>query len=97
MDTERRRVTVELEADIERQVKQAAARRGVSVSSYCEEAIKGQVEQEETSPPTIRPRLSASQIIARRDERFRDKAMTGDSVQDLRDIRAERDAQLNGL
>ena len=109
MSTERRTVTVELEAEIEGRAQIAAARRGMSLSRYCEAAIAGEVDRDETE--MLKPHLTGAEIIARRKKRgnreaierlrdsrnniFKGRPLESDSLDIVREMREERDVQLD--
>ena len=92
MAEERRSVKIELDADIERQVERAAARRDMSVRDYCEAAIKDEVDRDQPKPIDKEAML---RLRALRDEIFQGKPVPGNSVDIIREMREGCDAQLD--
>lgn len=62
-------------------VKIAAAKRGISATAYCEEAIKEKLTRENTMSDQERERRKA--VLARIDERKRKIGSVGQSVSEL--------------
>lgn len=68
------------EEDLRTRVKVAAARHGVTVSSYCVQAIRDRLEAEEAGPTR---RLSPSAAARRMDQRRQKIGPIGVSVSEL--------------
>ena len=97
MATEKKRLTLDLDAPLQRRLKAVAALRGVSMRQLCQRAIEKELDEDEAGGDRGKPtRLSDSESFAQiRKEIFGDRVLPGNSVDDIREMREERDAQLD--
>ena len=94
----KKRLTLDLEAPLQRRLKAVAALKGVSMRQYCQSAIEKQLAQEEpNSVPNSRPRDEVFEnLIAFRKKIFGDRIFPGNSVDIIREEREKRDEELWG-
>ena len=94
----KKRLTLDLEATLQRRLKAVAALKGVSMRQYCQSAIEKQLAQEEpTSVPNSRSRDEVFEnLIAFRKKIFGDRIFPGNSVDIIREEREKRDEELWG-
>ena len=96
MATEKKRLTLDLDAPLQRRLKAVAALRGVSMRQLCQRAIEKELDEDEAGGDRGEPtRLSDSESFAQiREEIYGDRVLPGNSVDVIREMREERDAQL---
>jgi len=94
----KKRLTLDLEATLQRRLKAVAALKGVSMRQYCQSAIEKQLAQEEpNSVPNSRSRDEVFEnLIAFRKKIFGDRIFPGNSVDIIREEREKRDEELWG-
>ena len=94
----KKRLTLDLEAPLQRRLKAVAALKGVSMRQYCQSAIEKQLAQEEpNSVPNSRSRDEVFEnLIAFRKKIFGDRIFPGNSVDIIREEREKRDEELWG-
>ena len=94
----KKRLTLDLEAPLQRRLKAVAALKGVSMRQYCQSAIEKQLAQEESnSVPNSRSRDEVFEnLIAFRKKIFGDRIFPGNSVDIIREEREKRDEELWG-
>jgi len=93
---ERKRLTLDLDAPLQRRLKAVAALKGVSMRQYCQTAIEKELEEDEGQ--TVEEHSLegvAERLAVRRKEVFGDRVLPGNSVDIIREVREERDAQLD--
>ena len=99
MQAKKMRLSVELEADVQRRLKDTAARKGVSVGQYCRAAIGDALSKDEsdeaTAPP--KPHFDIQSLIALQKEAFGDRVLPTDSAEMIREAREERTRHLESL
>lgn len=94
---ERKRLTLDLDAPLQRRLKAVAALKGISMREYCQTAIEKELaEDEEQAIPEASRFSRADHFAALRKEIFGDRVLPGNSVDIIREMREERDAQLWG-
>ena len=93
---EKKRLTLDLDAPLQRRLKAIAALKGVSMREYCQTAIEKELEEdEEAGIPEEDSRFSrAEHFAALRQKYFGGRVLPGNSVDIIREMREERDAQL---
>lgn len=98
MVEKRKRLTLDLDAPLQRRLKAVAALKGISMRQYCETAIEKQLAREEpNSAPKSRSRDEVFEnLIAFRKKIFGDRVFPGDSVELIREEREKRDQELRG-
>lgn len=94
---EKKRLTLDLDAPLQRRLKAVAALKGISMRQYCQTAIERELDEDEGSEmPEEAPRLArAEHFAALRQKYFGDRVLPGNSVDIIREMREERDAQLD--
>ena len=94
----KKRLTLDLDAPLQRRLKAVAALKGVSMRQYCQSAIEKQLAQEEpNSVPNSRSRDEVFEnLIAFRKKIFGDRIFPGNSVDIIREEREKRDEELWG-
>ena len=93
---EKKRLTLDLDAPLQRRLKAVAALKGVSMRQYCQTAIEKELDEDESGDAAERPSVSgAAERFARmRKEIFGDRVLPGNSVDLIREGREMRDAQI---
>ena len=94
----RKRLTIDLEAPLQRRLKAVAALKGVSMRQYCQSAIEKQLAQEESSDEanSHSPDEAFERLVALRQEIFGDRVLSTNSVDIIREAREMRDKELWG-
>ena len=96
MATEKKRLTLDLDAPLQRRLKAVAALRGVSMRQLCQRAIEKELDQdEEQAVEEHSLEEMAEALAALRKEIFGDRELPGNSVELIREAREMRDAQLD--
>ncbi len=95
---EKKRLTLDLDAPLQRRLKAVAALKGVSMRQYCQTAIEKELAEDEGgSEPDDWSHLSNAEYFARvRKEVLGGRRLPGSSVDLIREAREIRDAQLEG-
>ena len=95
---EKKRLTLDLDAPLQRRLKAVAALKGVSMRQYCQSAIEKELDEDESgAAPDDWSHLSNAEYFARvRKEVLGNRVLPGSSVDLLREAREIRDAQLEG-
>ncbi len=93
---EKKRLTLDLDAPLQRRLKAVAALKGVSMREYCQTAIERELAEDESGNAPGRPSVSgaAEQFARMRKEIFGDRVLPGNSVDLIREGREMRDAQI---
>ena len=94
----KKRLTLDLDAPLQRRLKAVAALKGVSMRQYCQSAIEKQlgidaVNGVEGSPPK---RVTVDDLKALHKRVFGDRVLPGNSVDIIREEREKRDMELWG-
>ncbi|MDE2823346.1 MAG: hypothetical protein OXK79_07555 [Chloroflexota bacterium] len=98
MEVERKRLTLDVDASIQRRLKVVAALKGVTMRQYCQMAIDRELAKDE-SEVTFGERFdrqSFERVVARRQELFGGRPLPGDSVDLIREAREIRGAETQG-
>lgn len=95
MAPKKKRFTLDLDIDMQRRLKMAAASKGISMRQYCVNALENRLSSEETegepNGTAIRSRLRMTKL---RDEIFGRVHLEGDSTDLIRKSRDERSESL---
>ncbi len=92
-----KRLTLDLDAPLQRRLKAVAALKGISMREYCQTAIEKELaDDEEQAVEEHSLEGRAERLEALRKEIFGDRVLPGNSVDIIREMREERDAQLWG-
>ena len=96
MEAGKKRLTLDLDAPLQRRLKAVAALKGISMRQYCQTAIEKELDEDEAGGGSEEvSRFSrAEHFAALRKEIFGDRVVPGNSVDVIREMREERDAQL---
>ena len=89
MTVEKKRLTLDLDAPIQRRLKAVAALKGVSMRLYCQTAIERELAKDEAEG-LLSDRFSFAKLEASRDEILGDRVFQGDSVEIIRQARESR-------
>lgn len=94
---EKKRLTLDLDAPLQRRLKAVAALKGVSMRQYCQTAIEKELAEDEgTGVSEETSGLSGVERLGQlQKDIFGDRVLPGDSVDIIREMRKERDAQLD--
>jgi len=92
MSSERRRFTIDLEIELQKRLKIAAALKGVPMRRFCIDALEKELAKSELEAraPTF-TRESVERLTAARDKVFKGRKLPGDSAEFIREAREERD------
>ena len=92
MKVEKKRLTLELDAPIQRRLKAAAELKGMSMSQYCRNAIDKELTKDEERNPRSKAYSGnlAARLKAQQKELFGDTILPGDSVDFIREARQSR-------
>ena len=89
MTVEKKRLTLDLDAPIQRRLKAVAALKGVSMRLYCQTAIERELAKDEADG-LLSGRFSFAKLEASRDENLPDRVFQRDSVEIIRQARESR-------
>ena len=93
---EKTRFTLDLDRPFQRQLKVAAAQKGVSMRAYCIDAIERQLLRDEIARGPRFTMESIDRLTHVRDEVFYGRTLPGDSAEYIREAREIRDRELWG-
>lgn len=95
----RKRLTLDLDASLQRRLKAVAALKGVSMRQYCQSAIEKQLAQENSTDTRKSPSRDEAfeRLVALREEIFGDRVLSTNSVDMIREAREIRDKELEFL
>ena len=99
MQSGKKRLTLDLDAPLQRRLKAVAALKGISMRQYCQSAIEKELEEDEAEGVADESaRLSNSEYFAQvRKEVFGDRVLPGNSVDLIREAREIREAELRDV
>ena len=99
MEPKKKRVTFDLDAEVQQRLKAIAALKGISMRQYCQNAIETELAKESAaSAPTENSGASrADSFKALRREIFGDRVLPGNSADLIRESREMRDEQLKDI
>lgn len=86
MELKKKRLTLDLDPELQRRLKAVAALKGVSMRQYCQKAIEKELAEDEGNGSAWPP-FSIEKLLARRDEIFQGKVLPGNSVDFIREDR----------
>lgn len=96
LNEKKKRLTLDLDASLQRRLKAVAALKGVSMRQYCQSAIEKQLFQERSnggSGGTLK-QVTAHDLRSLHKRLYGDKVFPGNSVEIIREEREKRDEQL---
>ena len=92
MESKKKRFTLDLDPDLKQRLKAAAARKGVSMSQYCQDAIEKELANDDgveaAGPPSTLD--GWEKLLALKDEIFQGRKLPGNSVDFIREARESR-------
>ncbi len=99
MEVKKKRLTLDLDPPMQRQLKVVAALKGISMRQYCLTAIEKELARDEANGVSGQRSgpSDAERFAALRKEIFGDKMLPGNSVDLIREARETRDAQLKDI
>lgn len=99
LNEKKKRLTLDLDAPLQRRLKAIAALKGVSMREYCQSAIEKQLTRDNSngSPNSLSPDEAFERLCALREEIFGDRVLPGSSVDLIREAREIRDKELEFL
>ena len=99
MAAKKKRLTLDLEPSFHRRLKAVAALQGVTMRQYCIAAIERELAQDESRliAGSASGRSDAARFEELQQKYFGDRTLSGNAAELVREARAERDAQLEGL
>ena len=99
MQEKKKRLTLDLDAPLQRRLKAVAALKGVSMRQYCQSAIEQRLAQEKSREKQNSPSSDEAfeRLVAFREEIFGDRVLPGSSVDLIREAREIRDKELEFL
>ena len=86
MEVKKKRLTLDLDPELQRRLKSVAALKGVSMRQYCQTAIEKELSKEEASE-VVNPPFDISKLVALREEIFKGRTLPGDSTEFIREAR----------
>lgn len=94
---EKKRLTLDLDAPLQRRLKAVAALKGISMREYCQTAIERELAEDEGAETLgeVSRFSRAEHFAALRQKYFGDRVLPGDSAEFIREAREIRDAQLD--
>jgi hypothetical protein len=94
MSAEKKRVTIEIDAELHRRLKERAALEGKSVRELCVETLERELQWKAS-----KPNMSGTELVERlqrlQQEIFGDRVLPGDSADLIREAREERSRQMD--
>ena len=96
MGARKERVSLAMTNEERERLKDAAARKGVSVAEYCRVAIDREMAEDE-GEEAPRPHYDIEGLIALRKQIFGDRVLPTDSAEMIREAREERTRHLMSL
>ena len=96
MSENKKRLTLDLDAPLQRRLKAVAALKGVSMRQYCQSAIEKQLSEEQSNGGSMgtRKNVTVEDLRALHKRLYGDKVFPGNSVDIIREEREKRDEQL---
>lgn len=89
MQARKKRLTLDIDAPLQRRLKAAAALKGVSIRGYCLAAITKELALDEANGVSTGS-FSIERLIALQEEILGDRSFPGDSTEFIREARESR-------
>ncbi len=98
METKRKRLTLDLDPTFQRRLKAVAALKGVSMRSYCQDAIDRKLTKDEANGMggLLSDKPDHERFAELQREIFGDRTLPGNSADLIREAREIRDAETKG-
>lgn len=92
MDTKKKRLTLDLDAALQRRLKAVTALKGISMRQYCQAAIEKELTKDEAQGLTALPfgQEALDRLEALQSKIFQGRTLPGDSAELIREARASR-------
>ena len=92
MDTKKKRLTLDLDPQLQRRLKAVAALKGISMRQYCQAAIDQELTRDEAQGLTNLPfgHEALDRLAALQTEVFQGRRLPGDSTEFIREARDQR-------
>ena len=96
MADNKKRLTLDLDAPLQRRLKAVAALKGVSMRQYCQSAIENELDRDGINGTArhSQKRVTVDDLRALHKRLFGDRVLPGNSVDIIREEREKRDEQL---
>lgn len=94
MEPERKRLTLDIDASVQRRLKVVAALKGVTMRQYCQTAIDRELAKDAADGVSEQQfnRDAFERLVSHREELFSGQPLPGDSVELLHEARESRNA-----
>ena len=89
MEAKKKRLTLDLDAPVQRRLKAVAALKGVSMRRYCLTAIGRELARDEATGALFRS-FNIDGLVALQKEAFGDQILPGDGAEFIREARESR-------
>ena len=89
MQAKKKRLTLDLDAPVQRRLKAVAALKGVSMRRYCLTAIGRELARDEADGSLFRS-FDIDGLVALQEEAFGDRVLPGDGAEFIREARESR-------
>lgn len=89
MQAKKKRLTLDLDAPVQRRLKAVAALKGISMRRYCQAAIDKELARDEANG-AFAGSFNIERLVALQEEAFGDTALPGDGAEFIREARESR-------
>ena len=89
MQAKKKRLTLDLDAPVQRRLKAVAALKGISMRRYCQAAIDKELARDEANG-AFAGSFNIERLVALQEEAFGDTALPGDGAEFIREGRESR-------
>ena len=89
MQAKKKRLTLDLDAPVQRRLKAVAALKGISMRRYCQAAIDKELARDEANG-AFAGSFNIERLVALQEEAFGDTALPGDGAEFIRKARESR-------
>ena len=86
---QKKRLTLDLDPPVQRQLKAVAALKGISMRRYCLTAIDRELARDEANGP-FTGTFNIERLVALQEEAFGDRVLPGDGAEVIREARESR-------
>ncbi len=94
MEPKKKRVTLDLDPQLQRRLKAVAALKGISMRQYCQTAIENELAKDEANEVVSLPQgngtIDIDRLVSLREEIFQGRKLPGDSADFIREARESR-------
>ena len=89
MQAKKKRLTLDLDAPVQRRLKAVAALKGISMRQYCQAAIEKDLARDEANG-AFAGSFNIERLVALQEEAFGDTVLPGDGAEFIREARESR-------